>query len=41
MAVKKLFDHLNAITAEQDPKYFDKLSEEDLKLIKQKHKELE
>jgi hypothetical protein len=31
MAVKKLFDHLNAITAEQDPKYFDKLSEEDLK----------
>ena len=31
MATKKLFDHLNAITAEQDPKYFDKLSEEDLK----------
>jgi hypothetical protein len=31
MAVKKLFDHLNAITSEQDPKYFDKLSEEDLK----------
>jgi hypothetical protein len=31
MAVKKLFDHLNAITTEQDPKYFDKLSEEDLK----------
>ncbi len=31
MAVKKLFDHLNAITAEQDPNYFDKLSEEDLK----------
>ena len=31
MAVKKLFDHLNAITAEQDPKYFEKLSEEDLK----------
>ena len=31
MAAKKLFDHLNAITAEQDPKYFDKLSEEDLK----------
>jgi hypothetical protein len=28
---KKLFDHLNAITAEQDPKYFDKLSEEDVK----------
>lgn len=31
MAAKRLFDHLNAITAEQDPKYFDKLSEEDLK----------
>jgi hypothetical protein len=31
MAAKKLFDHLNAITAEQDPKYFDKISEEDLK----------
>ena len=31
MAAKKLFDHLNAITSEQDPKYFDKLSEEDLK----------
>jgi hypothetical protein len=31
MAVKKLFDHLNAITSEQDPKYFDKLTEEDLK----------
>ncbi len=31
MAVKKLFDHLNAITSEQDPKYFDNLSEEDLK----------
>ena len=28
---KKLFDHLNAITAEQDPKYFDKLSDEDVK----------
>lgn len=28
---KKLFDHLNAITSEQDPKYFDKLSEEDVK----------
>lgn len=28
---KKLFDHLNAITADQDPKYFDKLSEEDVK----------
>jgi hypothetical protein len=31
MAAKKLFDHLNAITAEQDPNYFDNLSEEDLK----------
>ena len=31
MAAKKLFDYLNAITAEQDPKYFDKLTEEDLK----------
>ena len=31
MATKKLFDHLNAITSEQDPNYFDKLSEEDLK----------
>ena len=31
MAAKKLFDHLNAITAEQDPNYFDKLSEEDMK----------
>ena len=31
MAVKKLFDHLNAITSEQDPYYFNKLSEEDLK----------
>lgn len=31
MAAKKLFDHINAITSEQDPKYFDKLSEEDLK----------
>jgi hypothetical protein len=31
MSVKKLFDHLNAITTEQDPNYFDKLSEEDLK----------
>ena len=31
MAAKKLFDHLNAITSEQDPKYFEKLSEEDLK----------
>jgi len=31
MAAKKLFDHLTAITTEQDPNYFDKLSEEDLK----------
>ena len=31
MAAKKLFDHLNAITSEQDPKYFDKLTEEDIK----------
>jgi len=31
MAAKKLFDHLNAITAEQNPNYFDSLSEEDLK----------
>jgi len=31
MAVKKLFYHINAITSEQDPKYFDKLTEEDLK----------
>jgi hypothetical protein len=31
MAVKKLFDHINAITSEQDPKYFDKLTEEDIK----------
>jgi hypothetical protein len=31
MAAKKLFDHLNAITSEQDPNYFDKLSEEDMK----------
>lgn len=31
MAAKRLFDHINAITAEQDPNYFDKLSEEDLK----------
>jgi len=28
---KTLFDHLNAITKDQDPSYFDKLSEEDLK----------
>ena len=31
MAAKKLFDHLNALTAEQDPNYFDKLTEEDIK----------
>jgi hypothetical protein len=31
MAAKKLFDHLNALTSEQDPKYFEKLSEEDIK----------
>jgi hypothetical protein len=31
MAAKKLFDHLNAITAEQDPDYFKKISEEDKK----------
>ena len=31
MAAKKLFDHLNAITAEQDPDYFKKLTEEDIK----------
>lgn len=28
---KKLFDHIKMITDEQDPNYFDKLSEEDLK----------
>ena len=28
---KTLFDHLNAITKDQDPKYFDTLSEEDKK----------
>ena len=28
---QKLFDHINAITTIQDPKYFDKLSEEDFK----------
>lgn len=28
---KKLFDHINAITTEQDPKYFDKLGEDDIK----------
>jgi hypothetical protein len=31
MAAKKLFDHLTAITAEQDPDYFKKLTEEDIK----------
>jgi hypothetical protein len=31
MAAKKLFDHLNAITAEQDPNYFKNLTEEDIK----------
>ena len=31
MAAKKLFDHLTALTAEQDPNYFDKLTEEDKK----------
>ena len=31
MAAKKLFDHLNALTAEQDPDYFNKLTEEDIK----------
>ena len=31
MAAKKLFDHLNALTSEQDPNYFDKLTEEDIK----------
>lgn len=31
MAAKRLFDHINAITSEQDPDYFDKLSEEDIK----------
>jgi len=28
---KKLFDHLNALTTEQDPNYFNKLSDEDVK----------
>ena len=28
---QKLFDHINAITTIQDPKYFDKLGDEDLK----------
>jgi hypothetical protein len=31
VAAKKIFDHIAAITAEQDPKYFDKLSDEDIK----------
>jgi hypothetical protein len=31
MAAKKLFDHLNALTVEQDPDYFKKLSDEDKK----------
>jgi len=31
MAGKSLFDHIKAITTEQDPKYFDNLSEEDKK----------
>ncbi|CAB4143304.1 Bacteriophage clamp loader A subunit [uncultured Caudovirales phage] len=31
MAAKKLFDHLIALTAEQDPYYFNKLTEEDKK----------
>jgi hypothetical protein len=31
VAAKKIFDHITAITAEQDPNYFDKLSEEDIK----------
>ena len=31
MAGKTLFDHIKAITNEQDPKYFDNLSEEDKK----------
>jgi hypothetical protein len=31
MAGKKLFDHIRAITNEQDPNYFTNLSEEDLK----------
>ena len=35
---KKLFDHLTAITSEQDPKYFEKLSEEDAKSCDQNHK---
>lgn len=31
MAGKSLFDHIKAITNEQDPKYFEQLSEEDRK----------
>jgi hypothetical protein len=31
MAAKKLFDHLNAITSEQNPDYFKTLTEEDVK----------
>ena len=31
MAGKTLFDHIKAITNEQDPKYYEKLSEEDKK----------
>lgn len=31
MAGKSLFDHVKAITNEQDPKYFDNLSDEDKK----------
>ena len=31
MAGKSLFDHIKAITNEQDPKYYDNLSEEDKK----------
>jgi hypothetical protein len=31
MAGKSLFDHIKAITNEQDPKYYDNLSEEDRK----------
>jgi hypothetical protein len=31
MAAKKLFDHIRAITDEQDPNYFSNLSDEDLK----------
>ena len=28
---KSLFEHIKAITSEQDPNYFDKLADEDLK----------